>query len=507
MQTASVCSFPEKTKNVLKLANTWSQTLPSGRVVTSQGSGTGGWAIDPNVQNQCQEGGYCPYACETGYIETQYDDSATSQYIWEVEDQGKVKFVGGGRKTVNINGKCIPAGGKQGLYCKSGKLQYNNQVKEYTDTACIQTPRVLSIKNNTKYTITFCRVTNSFGIPQIPSVISPGEQVYLTSIPNCKDDRWAKVNVSESCKNINWIKAGANPIWWNGYNNVEGKSQNCQGAILTYFVSRSDETNLAPVCQANKLRPSTEKDSSKGIDYYPYILTIDKNFKVRLNSNNDALMGSCSGYDPSLGNPKFGMRLFDRDSINIGQVQYVGNSTSCYSYIIDKGKVQYDCKSLRKGLSSSTYTSYSPLTIELFTVADTPSFNIPPDYCKLAICNETPRSRYVKRKAMPSKPRQTTTTTTTNSTSNTSTAVKIIIGVLVVVIIIIIIVVIILLIRYYSKVKKANKEIYSQYQASQLKNIGVVGTGEMYGVIKNPEYDPDIIDLTTLGNEPSYIRL
>jgi hypothetical protein len=497
----SNCSFPKNTSNILELDNTWSQTLPSGEVVTSKGAGTGGWSIDPNVQNQCLNGGYCPYACETGYIETQYDNSATFPYIWEVKDQNNnVKYVGGGNQYMNIEGKLIRAGGKQGLYCNNGKLIYNNQVNEYKDIACIETPRVLNIKNNSNNTITFCRTTNTFGIPQIPSVISPGESIFLTSIPNCKDGKWSNRNTPNTCKNVNHLKCGANPIWWNG--DVDKKKP----VNLTYFLSRADETNLTPICQANPIRASTGKESMRGIDYFPYIITIDSNYKVKVNSNNDALVGSCAGYDTYLGNPKYGLRLYNKDQVMIGQVEYSGNSNNCYSYIINRGQVHYDCKAFRKGLKTKTHTSFSPIIIEIYDVPDTPTVTLPNGYCKMAICDTTilRKAKFVKNRAIATRQE---TTTTTSTTSSTSTSTKIVITILVIIIIIVIIVLIVLLIRYWLRVRKANKELREAYQTQQVRDIGITPVTSTYGVVLDPADVPDVIDLSTFGQRPTRITL
>lgn len=498
----SNCVFPSNTKNILTLDETWSQTLPSGEVVNSKGAGTGGWAIDPNVQNQCLDGGYCPYACETGYIETQYDNGSTCPYIWEVKNsEGKVKYVGGGDKYVNIEGQSVRAGGKQGLRCKNGKLQFNNQVPEYTGVACVATPRVLNIKNNSSGTITFCRTTISFGLPQIPSIISPGESVFLTSIPTCKDNRWSKQNANDTCQNINYLKSGANAVWWNG------DSDKKKSANLTYFVSRINEQDLTPVCQSNPIRPSTNKDSMKGVDYYPFVVTIDSNFEVKINSNNDALMGTCSGYDTFLGNPKFGMRLYDKDGIMIGQVEYSGNNNNCYSYIIDKGQIHYDCKSFKKGLKAKTNSSYTPIIIELYDVPDTPTVTLPSNYCKSAICEDTVtrKVRFVKSRATTSSTTTKSGNTTVSTSSSTSSGTKIAIAILVIIIIVVVIVLIILLINYYLKIKRANKELEEQYQVSQVRNIGITPISSTYGVVLNPSDVPDVIDLTTFGNRPTKI--
>lgn len=360
----SKCKFPEqdteKEKGLLKLSDHWIQILPDGKKIRSRGAGTNGWAINPNSKFNSEDDGYYPYACETGMIETQYDNASTKPYLWETEE----KFIGGGDKMIRLNnGTMIKAGGKQGVRFKDGKYILNSEIEQFKCKYCVSTPKVLKILNNSKYTITFCRVTSALEIPQIPTTIKPGEEVFLTTIPSLKDNNWSRVN------GVNDRKKGES-VWWNGNQNET------LGSTLTYFVSRANESDLKPVCQFNKLRPSTLNDSKKGVDYYPYILTIDRNFEVRMNSNNDILMGTDAGYDTYLGNPRFGMRMG-----TIGSVQYSGNNRSSYSYFLQNDQVKYNCQSFKQGLSSVASTSHEPVVIELFNVKNSNDVKSPKDYC------------------------------------------------------------------------------------------------------------------------------
>jgi hypothetical protein len=370
------CKFPEKEKGILKLSEHWIQILPDGRKIKSRGNGTNGWALNPNFKFNSENDGYYPYACETGMIETQYDNASTKPFVWETQD----KFIGGGDKMIRLeNGRMIKAGGKQGVKFKDGKFELNSEIDQFKCKYCVSTPKVLRVVNNSKYTVTFCRVTSALEIPQIPTTIKPGEEIYLTSIPSLKDNNWSRLESIERKK--------YESVWWNG-------NQNDSKNVLTYFVSRANETDLKPVCQFNKIRPSTLEDSKKGIDYYPYILTIDRNFEVKLNSNNDLLMGTDSGYDTSLGNPKFGMRMFSSDSNSeIGSIEYSGNNHSAYSHFNGK----YSCNHFKQGLSAMASTAHAPILIELFNVKNSSQVQVPEDYCLNQFKNRNISKKRIKR--------------------------------------------------------------------------------------------------------------
>lgn len=485
------CNFPDNAKNILKLDEQWIQTLPNGQKVNSQGAGTGGWAINPNFQFQCQDGGYCPYACETGYIETQYDNGSSSPYVWQMIQNGQLTYIGGGNKKVNVNGQFISSGGKQGVKCDNGQLKLNDQLPQYSGQYCIETPRILKVKNNSEYTVTFCRTTMTFGIPQIPTVILPGQEIFLTTIPSCKDEKWVKSNDIKNCNN-KYMKKNNNPVWWNGNSNICNQREKVQ---LTYFISRANENDLSPTCQFNKTRPSTMTDSVRGVDYYPYLLTVDGDLNVRINSNNDTVLGSCAAYDTSLGNPKFGMRLYDRDNIMVGQVEYMGNSTSAYSYIINKGKVRYDCASFRKGLMSKALNGFKPVTIEIYDVKDSDNVRFPISYCKGAICEEVQKNfrliNHSENSRVVTRQTEVTATTTTTSSSSNKTTITIIVIVIVIIVIIAIAVAIYLLSKYF-KERQVAKQFYAQ---QELRDVGIVPFGRTYGISRDPEAIPAVFDI------------
>jgi len=517
MNPKTICNFPLQSKDAIKLEQSWIQTMPSGEII-SEGNGTNGFAQPPNLHFPCRDGGWCDVACGEGKIETQYDDITTKPFVWEVRDPktGEMKFVGGGRKAVEVNGTNIIAGGKNGLYCDKGRLTMNapsNNIKEYANRVCIDTPRILKVINNSSHTVTFCRVTNNFGVPQIPTTFSPGEEKYLTTIPTCNDYSYASKHLPNTCFNsLHGKVKNQKRVWRNN------APQGCEDPIknfLTYFIGRADEGAIN-TCMFNYKRPSTGQDSLKGLDMYPYVMTVSEDSKIKVNSNNDLLLGTpCSGYDRGLGNPKIGLRVYSSDKIIVGQVEYVGeyapsdtdvlsNPTFVYPVIIEKGVISSDCKKMKQGIQVvAKNSSYNPVVIELYDVKSELVAELPKNICQTGICDfvsvndDSEMERRTKERVFRTnndfnlvKPR---------ATSNSN---KVLITVLVIVVIILVIGVIAFFVWLYLREKKKNKSGGGEEnkEIEQLKEE--IKTQEQLKLARNLGFTIDLPMENTTGGQP-----
>lgn len=414
------CNFPNNYQNMhmLKLDDTWTQTLPNNIEHKTNNIETGGWAINPNFHFKCQNNGYCPYACEPGYIEVQYDNSIGQPWWWEApvnvtpigptgpcDFRSTLEYIGAGRRSVPVNTNDYEcAGGRQGAHCSNGSILLdspsNQVVPEYNQKYCVLTPQTIKIKNNTPYKIVLCRtVFPGSEDPQIPTTFEPYSSHYITTVPSCNVSEWA--SKYPSCSGA----TGSVPMWWTaGENSVSG---------IEYFVSRADEQALTLVCQWNSIRPSRYLSSDSktigGVDYYPYIIEISSPTNVSINTNNDYTAGDTyTTYDRSLGNPGFGMRLYTPDYLMVGSVEYrgplggcpkadpygiicstgcTGNCDGCadsivYPIILDnRGNNLSDPTNLAQGISYPNnqfplplngVTSAKPITIEFFVPPDIP---------------------------------------------------------------------------------------------------------------------------------------
>lgn len=397
------CLLPVNAPDILPLASQWSQILPSGSRVTSKGVGTGGWAIDPNSETGCVDGAYCPYACATGFIETQFDSGAVRPWLWEAPRHGKINFIGGGRKLIrHDNGSTTTGGGLQGAHCLNGEVILDSPSTRlspvYQSKLCVDTPKTVLIRNLSSYTVTCCRtVYPGSGIPQIPTVIRPGIEEYLTTIPSCADPAWATRFAPNACQR--------NPnreIWWSGWNEQECKKP--EERALSFYLSRGSEQALEPVCQRNAIRPSTNEPTVSGTDYFPYLVRIPSAQKVHINTNNIT-----EGYDRALGNPGYGIRLIDKMNIVVGSVEYTGplapsaTATLCegaecgnsqvFPRRISNGKIRSDCVSLQEGVTAETETALDPIVIELYDVNVNIAI-IPSDLCvtKMSSSSKAPEA-------------------------------------------------------------------------------------------------------------------
>lgn len=373
----SYCPLPYD-QQIMNMDSNWIQILPSAStdidasdppksVSNVVNNNHNGWAIDPRNKHGCVEGEYCPYACNSGYIETQY------------------------HRENNIE--------KQGIYCHNTAIQFkgnSNSIPEYNKQFCIKTPNSVAVINNTDFTVTFCRENSGLKIPHIPTLIEPGQMVYLTTLPSCQDPQWASTFGQQTC--------------FQNYNNGDI----WLSSSIKYYVSRADEKALTPVCQFNRIRPSTVNDNNhggdasvNGTDYYPYIVQIRGIGDVIMNSNNDLLSLKCGGYDRSLGNPGFGLRMYEAD-INPnnfkGGIEYQGpsapnryttlcNSNGCadkevypirLTGDVDNPFVETDCNSLQLGIRGVTQSSDNPIIIEIY---ESPNrFIINPQLCQSNVC-------------------------------------------------------------------------------------------------------------------------
>jgi hypothetical protein len=517
----SNCSFPLQEKNILKLTDVWTQELPTGEILETGNGVSGGFAIPVTSSKGCVDKAVCPYACESGFIETQYDNMSNGDFIWE----NNGKFVGGGKRSVMINGKQTSAGGVQGVVCDKGKLKLeahsNTDVPEYSNRLCVETPKVLKIINNSSYSVTFCRTT-VLNIPQIPTLILAGEEKYLTSIPQCSDYKFATTQVPNTCKNQLHTKAkNSKKVWW------KGKQQFCEKPIdnfLTYYISRGDETVLKPISQLNSVRPSTNVPSNKGLDYFPYVLTIDENNVVKVNSNNDLLVGMCSGYDTSLGNPKIGLRVYGSNKMVVGSCEYVGpatttsrsvlcNQNGCsnvYPVIIEKGQIQPDCRALKKGVQTKAKNSFYPIVVEIYNVAPTTVNELPKNICTSGVCGSTVGVKTMSQQVKDRLARTSIKNSIEIPRQSTTTNNKIFIWIIVILAIVLIIVAIIFFIWLYMRNNNKRKEEIlrrelrqEQVERAQL-NIGVQGRAFTPGII-NPKDVYDVISIND-GILPKYVK-
>jgi len=423
LTNGTVCFLPEN-NNIIKLDDNWTQILPDGIThITANKINTNGWAINPNFNYPCQDGGYCPYACQSGLIEVQYDNELGRPWWWEKPSDkslsttfikskvsttynficplsptgptgficnspfdfdnnicfkgptgfNTIEYIGAGKRLISINNQSVTTGGKQGIHCVSGNkildAPSNILIPEYNQQYCIQTPKTILVKNNTPFTIVFCRtVTPGSEDPQIPTIFEPYSHQFITTVPTCQNLEWANKIAPITCSKNNIA------MWWTG-----GDINN-DTVPIEYFLSRADEQSLIPICQWNSIRPSRYNTDNNqtygGIDYYPYNLKLINATNLKLRANHHLF----NEYDRSLGNPGYGVRIYTPNNKLIGSIEYKGpRDNSCsslyegcandivYPVIInDNGQIDSTLFELNFNSDSYLVNSTNPIIIELY---------------------------------------------------------------------------------------------------------------------------------------------
>eukprot|EP01012_Entosiphon_sulcatum_P019520 TRINITY_DN2441_c0_g1_i1.p1 TRINITY_DN2441_c0_g1~~TRINITY_DN2441_c0_g1_i1.p1 ORF type:complete len:429 (-),score=27.39 TRINITY_DN2441_c0_g1_i1:47-1333(-) len=319
-QDGEPCSFPtDPSLHMQPLPPSWTQINADGSIWTVTGS-TGGWALNPKWVHACTDGAWCPYMCSSGWLEAQYDNEVGQPWHWIASCGGKDVFFGSGRRT--LPGNCAAAGecsgGRQGLHCVKGKLQYDGPSnKIYNASACVPTPTAVKVRDDTDGIISVCRTTiPGSEIPAGYTVVRP-KQVDIIAVPPPP-------------------KRDGTAMWYTA-DNAQGNSIGLQ-----YYISRKNEGQavpgqgcLFPACMWVEKRPAcvglnysqhgctqgtTGDESRGGVDYYPYVLQTsvgqDKATgrtyaQAGLLTNNDATALKYGTYDKVLGNPGYGIRLED----------------------------------------------------------------------------------------------------------------------------------------------------------------------------------------------------
>jgi len=262
-----------------------------------------GWALDPENAFGCMVGGWCPYACKAGYIESQFDNMVGQPWAWQTSCNGENIFVGAGRRSVDCEGGMLGspcAGGEQGLYCNANK-QVSVQAPSSTSSLgytspCIPSAPGTEIVNTAPFEVSTCRtIFPGSEIPQIPTTAGANQTVPLTVPP---------------------VYINGEPAWW-----TAGRSNSA--GLQHYFMTPNQ--CLEPVCQWVLTRPATGLPSVGGIDYSPYILEVAPSGTSQVNGYNIAIRINCdsslgdpeanagNSYDTSLGNPGYGVRLYDAE--------------------------------------------------------------------------------------------------------------------------------------------------------------------------------------------------
>jgi len=318
-------------ERLLALPNKWKIALPWGptRFTTFELPANDGWAVDARQDYACELGGWCPYACKPGFIETQYDDYVGQPYHLSTSADG---WVGSGRRLATVgSGSQECSGGNIGLFCdEAGSLRVKAPSKKathgvaYTERGfskgyrrklCRLTPGV-TLANTAPSTITACRtVFPGTEIPQIPIEVAGNGSQPLTILPD--DGRW----------------------WKSGKSVLFGTLDT---APIEYFVSRMDEPNH-PDCVWDTVRPSCAPNpllgegvippscgfaagpNGGGVDFYPYIIGVQQGTgDFIINTNNDYTANWFGVYDPALGHPGYGMAAYDESGTLLGAVEWCG---------------------------------------------------------------------------------------------------------------------------------------------------------------------------------------
>ncbi|MBY0280115.1 hypothetical protein K2Z84_32685 [Candidatus Binatia bacterium] len=318
-------------QHVLPLANHWRISLPWGpkRAVHFDAPASDGWAIDVRNPYGCELDGWCPYACEPGFIETQFDDYVGQPYHLSTQGDG---WVGAGRRIATIApGDTECTGGKIGLYCNAaGEARVKAPSKRathgvaygvdgfsrgYRRKLCRRTPGV-TLVNTAGAEVTACRtVFPGTEIPQIPTKVSGGNGTQpLTILPD--DGRWWKAGVLDLFGTLST-------------------------APIEYFVGRLAEPNrpvcvwdtVRPSCAPNPLSPGAIPPSCSfpagpnggGVDFYPYIIEVQRGVgNLVINTNNDYTANWFGVYDPALGHPGYGIAAYDGMGTLLGAVEWCG---------------------------------------------------------------------------------------------------------------------------------------------------------------------------------------
>jgi hypothetical protein len=167
------------------------------------------------------------------------------------------------------------------------------------------------------FTITACRTTfPGLETPQIPIELANNSQTVLTSLPD--DGRW-------------WKAGGPTRF---GQLSTAG---------IEYFVSRLNEPN-DPACVSNKKHPSCVEvngiqtpnclnsgsfneggPNGGGVDYYPYIFSPGNLGQIVISTNNDFTANWFGVYDPSLGQPGYGVATFDNMGNLLAAFEWCGS--------------------------------------------------------------------------------------------------------------------------------------------------------------------------------------